>query len=320
MTPPAIRPAAESALAWVEAHREDFALDTGALHGGDVNRTWKPLGELAQVCVCVRRHTAAGDPLHRAASALLEHAWRQTRDGALFEELLRLEPFATYPLEVYAAFAAEGMRHQGFERLARTLLATRCWQVTEQEPNRRLGILNSERRSGFSPHAPSAPALRRTWLGGLPEPWTFERGAGYTLTHVVFHLTDWGRTPHTVPEDVARYLDLWLWPWLDGCLEDEQWDLACELLAVAASLPRPPGPGLLRQAWPLLAAAQDPEGGLPEVGAGLAGRTVRRDFTTCYHSTLMVVLAAALTLHRVERRTGPPAAAAPRAGSRGEVT
>ncbi|MCA1219781.1 DUF6895 family protein [Streptomyces sp. 8L] len=306
MTAPARAPSAsdvrdvgEAALRWTSEHRAHFRLgeDALALHG-DVNRTWKPLGELAQVCVSVRRATTPGDRLHTTASDLLRYAWRLTRDGDVFHDLLRLEPFSTYAVEVYAAFASAGLRHTGFEDLAATTVRTRSWRLTEQQPNRRLGLLNSERRVGFPPHRPVAEALRATWLGGLPEPWTFESASGYTLTHVVFHLTDWGGDPAGVPADVAAYLTAWLPAWLDSCVEDDQWDLACELLAVAASLPERPRAETLKGAWSALAAAQDEAGALPETGPGAVGRAVRRDFTACYHSTLMAAFAAALTLGR----------------------
>jgi len=294
-----VRDLGEAALTWVSAHRDGFALDEDALaEHGNVNTTWKPLGELAQVCVSVRRHTGRTDPLHVLASDLLSFAWQQTGRGALFMELQRLEPFATYPLEVYAAFASAGLRHDRYESATATVARTRGWHVTEQEPNRRLSVLNSERRSGITPHGDMARALERTWLAGLPEPWTFELPSGYTLTHVVFHLTDWGLTPRAVPPQVADYLRHWLPPWLDTCLEDEQWDLCCELLAVASSLPGPPERALLDEAWARLSAAQDDSGAVPEVG-GRGSRTTAPAFLDCYHSTLMTAFAAALTLDRL---------------------
>ncbi|WP_330267252.1 DUF6895 family protein [Streptomyces griseorubiginosus] len=307
---PEVRPArgvrelGEAALRWVSAHRDGFALDEDALaEHGDVNTTWKPLGELAQVCVCVRRHTERTDPLHVLASDLLAFAWQQTGRGALFVELQRLEPFATYPLEVYAAFASAGLRHDRYENATATVARTRGWQVTEQEPNRRLSVLNSERRSGLPEHGDMGRALERTWLAGLPEPWTFELAAGYTLTHVIFHLTDWGLTPRAVPPPVADYLRHWLPPWLDTCLEDEQWDLGCELLAVASSLPGPPERALLQESWARLAVAQDDTGAVPEVG-GRGSRTTAPAFLDCYHSTLMTAFAAALTLDRLRAADG----------------
>lgn len=295
-----IRRVGGAALRWLSDNRDGFRLGDDALEAdGDVNRSWKPLGELAQLCVSVRRHTHPGDPLHRIASDLLTFAWQQTGQGSLFLELHRLEPFATYPLEVYAAFASAGLRHTGYEKAAAPVVRTRGWQMTEQEPNRRLSVLNSERRSGFPLHGECGEALRRTWLGALPEPWMFEGPAGYALTHVIFHVTDWGHTVWHVPPPVAAYLATWLPPWLDTCLEDEQWDLSCELLAVAASLPRPPSRSLVEEAWGALAGAQDASGALVEVGPGRRGKTYPHTFLTCYHSTLVAVFAAVLTLSRL---------------------
>ncbi|WP_328431078.1 DUF6895 family protein [Streptomyces sp. NBC_00453] len=289
-----------AALAWVSAHRDDFALRDDALTAdGQVDRTWKPLGELAQTCASVRLHTEPSDPLHACVSDLLTFAWQQTGEGELFLRLQRLEPFATYPLEVYSVFAGAGLRHAGYETAAATVARTRGWRLTEQEPTRRLGLLGAERRSGIQRPEQAAQALNRTWLGGLPEPWMFERSSGYALTHVVFHLTDWSRTPQGIPADLAAYLADWLPPWLDGCLDAGMWDLGCELLIVAASLPRPPDPAMLHDAWTRIARAQHDSGALrvddPDPGHD-PGTYAEPEFLHCYHSTLMAAFAAALTV------------------------
>ncbi|MDO0938578.1 hypothetical protein QQY66_45225 [Streptomyces sp. DG2A-72] len=293
-----IREVAAGAFAWLSAHRGDFTLGDDALTAdGHVDATWKPLGELAQTCASVGAHTPPSDPLHACACDLLRFAWQQTGRGELFLRLQALEPFATYPLEVYSVFAAAGLRHSGYEAAAATTARTRGWRLTEQEPTRRLGVLKAEHRSGIHRPEQDTQVLRRTWLGGLPEPWTFERSSGYALTHVVFHLTDWGRTPEGVPADLAAYLADWLPPWLDTCLDAGMWDLSCELLIVAASLPSPPHPGTLQHAWPRIARAQHASGALPEQGPrGDAGADPEPDFRRCYHSTLMAAFAAAQTL------------------------
>ncbi|WP_320783743.1 DUF6895 family protein [Streptomyces sp. CRN 30] len=300
----------EAALAWLTAHREEFVLGEDALAPeGRVNDSWKPLGELAQVCVSVRGRTAPTDPVYATVTDLLAFAWRQTRHGALFLQLQRLEPFATYPLEVYAPFASAGLRHPGYEAAAAAVARTRGWQLTEQQPTRRLGVRMAERRSGMRAPEPGPEAVARTWLGGLSEPWTFERSSGYQLTHVVFHLTDWGCGADGLPPALASYLAHWLPPWLDSCLEARDWDLACELLAVAATLPRPLDPATLRDAWDRTAAAQHTTGALPEQGEGPAAdersaEGAGRYFAGTYHSTLMAAFAAALTLGRPHGR-GP---------------
>ncbi|MGW6296937.1 DUF6895 family protein [Streptomyces sp. NPDC055058] len=308
------RQVAEDALRWVAAHRAHFLLGDDALAAdGRVDRSWKPLGELAQVCATVSRHTAPGDPLHAYAVTLLDFAWEQTRQGELFLRLQELEPFATYPLEVYAALAAAGFRHPRFEAATAVVGRTRGWRLTEQEPTRRLGVLHAEERAGIRRTGPAPEAVARTWLGGLPEPWTFERSAGYALTHVVFHLTDWGRASDRLPADLAGYLADWLPAWLDTSLEAGMWDLACELLAVAATVPHPADDPLFREGWDRVRTAQRPSGALPEeAGTPTAAPPAEGYFAGHYHSTLMAAFAAVLT---TARQTGPAAGTArPRGG------
>ncbi|CAM5639609.1 hypothetical protein SPURM210S_08228 [Streptomyces purpurascens] len=240
------RQVAEDALAWVSAHRERFALGEDALAAdGQVNRSWKPLGELAQVCATVSRHTAPPDPLHACAADLMTFAWQQTGRGELFVRLQRLEPFATYPLEVYAAMAAAGLRHPGYEAATATVARTRGWRLTEQEPTRRLGVLNAETRSGIRPSDAMPQALQAEHLAGraaraldlravlrlLPHPRGLpphrlgaRRARGRT--------TGPGRLPGRLAAALARHL----------LLDAGMWDLGCELLAVAASLPLLPNP------------------------------------------------------------------------------
>lgn len=320
MTAPAvpdIRRLAEDAVAWVSARRDRFALGDDALAAdGRVDATWKPIGELARICATVTHRTAPADPLHVNASALLEFAWEQTRRGEMFALLRRQEPFATYPLEVYAAFASAGFRHPAYEEAASVAARTRGWRLTEQDPTRRLGVLMAEESCGIHRPERATALLERTWLGGLPEPWTFERAAGYALTHVVFHLTDWGRADDGLPPDLARYLADWLPPWLDTCLDAELWDLSAELLAVTATLPRPLDEVVPPDAWQRLAAARDPSGGLREEGRDPADSETRdpaRYFATHYHSTLLAAFAAVLAT----ARPGAPARTGTRHGPQG---
>ncbi|GGV41211.1 hypothetical protein ABZX82_04730 [Streptomyces griseoflavus] len=319
-----VRRTAEDALAWVDTHRTGFTLGEDALAvDGEVDRSWKPLGELAQVCATVSRRTDPSDPLHARARSLLDLAWRETEEGELLLRLQRLEPFATYPLEVYAALASAGFQNRAFEEAAAVVARTRGWRLTEQDPTRRLGVLRAEECCGIRRPSPAPPGPPATWLGGLPEPWTFGRDAGYALTHVVFHLTDWGREAGGLPPVLAAYLADWLPPWLDTCLEARMWDLSAELLAVAAVVARPAGDPLPLDAWQVLRTAQRPAGELPveerdpppEESGGAAERLDgERYFLRHYHSTLMAAFAAVLTS---ARPAAAPAGTGARHGGRG---
>lgn len=72
---------------------------------------------------------------------------------------------------------------------------TTTWTALEMMPNRRLGVLNAERKLGLPPSSDFDQAVARTWLGQLPEPWTVQLHIAYDLTHTVFHLTNWGEAP-----------------------------------------------------------------------------------------------------------------------------
>ncbi|WP_328719959.1 hypothetical protein OHT52_10985 [Streptomyces sp. NBC_00247] len=306
-----VRGVRDRALTWAEDHLTGFVLPEDVLEPHTkVDHTLKPLGELAQLCGTAQRVIAPADPAHATAGRLIAFAWEQTRHGELLLELLRSEPFAAYPFEIYAAFAGHGLRHEGFERLARRIATTRGWAHTEQHANRQLGLINSERRVGVAPHADAEEVLRRTWLGGLCEPWMLERSSGYSLTHAAYHVTDWSTAPERMPADLDGYLRTWLPPWVDGCLESHQWDLTGELLAVGAGLPGPPPVELFAAAWPVLARVQHPGGSLPETGPPVAlpedavpGDGEPYPFLACYHSTLVTAFAASLTVARLEEST-----------------
>ena len=82
------------------------------------------------------------------------------------------------------------------------------------------------------------------------------------------------------------------------------WDLSCELLVVAASLPDPPDPATLRDAWTRIARAQHDSGALPQRAAAPqsdAGADAEAGFLHCYHSTLMAAFAAAQTVTCLSR-------------------
>ncbi|MBW1603751.1 hypothetical protein JJV70_16875 [Streptomyces sp. JJ66] len=285
------------ALGWLADQRERFRPPPDAAERADPNTTVKPLGELGQLMAAVARRTEPADPAHATARALLDFAWSASGDGALFHALAHAEPHATYPLELYAGFTDAGFRHPGFEDFARVATATRGWRAGEREPTRTLAVLGAEHRLGLPPHRPPASVTAQTWLGGLPEPWAFERAAGYAATHHVFHVTGWGTDPGALPADTADYLTAWLPAWLGTCLEERLWDLAGELLAVSACLPEPLPAG---PEWRAYAAAQAPDGRFVEHGPPPAAPAADASgFRRAYHPTLVAAFASALALGRV---------------------
>lgn len=282
---------ATSALNWLDRMRPCFRLPADVTTDADPNTTLKPLGELAELTHLIRTHHPL-PAVRDLADGLFGFAWQETRDGALFGELIRREPRATYPVELYGVFAQAGLRDPGVEELVRTTTGLRGWRVAREDHTRTLGVLNAERRIGLRHHADFDAVLAMTGLGRAVEPWTLDRRAAYGVTHDVFHLTDWGRARQRMPVASAEYLRLWIPSWLENWLEEELWDLVGELLAVAACLPDPVPDAA---AWRLLAGAQGADGGVPETGAAPPpGTAAAEAFTACYHSTLVTAFAATL--------------------------
>ncbi|WP_333770565.1 DUF6895 family protein [Streptomyces sp. IBSBF 2435] len=292
------------ALRWLGSVRQAFRLPADVATDADPNTTLKPLGELAELMQVIQAlHPLA--PVREAAAELFGLAWKETRGGELFVELVRGEPVATYPVELYGVFARAGLRHPGAEELIGATTSLRRWRVPREDPTRTLNVLNAERRIGLPPHTDFDAVLASTGLGQRPEPWALDRKAAYGITHDVFHTTDWGRTPGRLPGPQAEYLRLWLPAWTETWSEERLWDLVGEFLALSACLPGAPYDPA---AWRRFAANRTADGAVPEAGGPPPpGATPGEVFTACYHSTLVAAFAATLA------RAAPPAPGA-RAG------
>ncbi|MFK0290262.1 DUF6895 family protein [Streptomyces sp. NPDC090442] len=277
-------------LGWLTEWRDHFRLPPDATTDADPNLTLKPLGELAELTQLIASCHPRAD-FRAAAQGLFAFAWREAREGELFAELIRGEPHATYPVEIYGAFAQAGLRHPTVEELVLTTTGLRGWRVAREDHTRTLGVLNAERRIGLPQHAAFDPEFALTGLGLLPEPWALDRKAAYGVTHDVFHLTDWGRNRRRLTPEAVGYLRLWLPSWLENWLEEQLWDLVGELLAVAACLPSAPYDAA---AWRRLAGAQAADGGVPETGAAPRPDDPTEAFRACYHSTLVTAFAGTL--------------------------
>jgi|GEM_PF-1368091 len=295
----------EGALRQLAAMRPSFRLPDDVATDADPNLTLKPLCELAELAhVILTLHPVP--TLRDAAAELFAFAWKETRDGELFCDLVRGEPLAAYPVELYGVFARTGLRHPGAEELIAATTSLRRWGVAREDHTRTLSVLNAERRIGLPPHADFAAVLARTGLGALAEPWALDRKAAYGITHDVFHATDWGRAGRGLPAAQAAYLRLWVPAWTELWLDEQLWDLVGEFLAVSACLPGAPYDP---RAWRRLAAARRSDGALPETAGPLPADAPPYElFTGCYHSTLVAAFAATLTR---ARPPAPPRASRP---------
>ncbi|MEU0271564.1 hypothetical protein [Streptomyces sp. NPDC006307] len=283
------------ALGWLHRNRHlgSFPADTSA-ELADPDGVYKPLGESALAAGMARRAAGVLPDEENAARALLEFGWDQLRRGDLLYERQLRYPAMTDPLEVYAPFAAAGYRHGRLDGLLAHLTATGSYWAVEQLPNRRLAVANAARLTGLPVDGDWASLTEATWLGRRPEPWLLDWMTAYCMTHTVFHVTDWGRRPHALPDPVVEYLTHWLPVWMEVWAEISEWDLLAELVIVDACLPQP---RCTADVWRRLASVQRADGLVPRDGKPVDSGE-RQAFTDHHHTTAVAVMAGALTLLR----------------------
>jgi hypothetical protein len=284
----------EGALAWLGSMRGSFALARDVPDdqiGGDA---LKALAELTLAAGIVRREAVAGAGCAQTAQGLLDFAWQQLDEGDLLYRLQEQTPATTYPLEIYSPFPPAGYRHERFDRLTAHLLGLRASRVIEHVPNRRLAVVAAARRVGVPVSDDVAALVRQTWLGGTPEPWMLDAFTGYSVTHTVFHLTDYGDHPEGLPDRLQDYLHQWLPVWVEVFCETRSWDLLLELLIVGTCLRRPL---FFPAIWERVAAAQRADGLVPN---GMTKPPVdsQRAWRNHHHPTIVAVVAGTLTLSR----------------------
>ncbi|MFF4955326.1 DUF6895 family protein [Streptomyces chattanoogensis] len=286
----------DRALTWLDKHRDFFRLtDEDRATGAALIERLKPIGELAINMQVLFREGVAGSRQHARAGQLLDFAWRELLDGGnVLAALQHQEPLSPVPLEVYATFHELGHRHPALETALEVPRRTAAWTALEMVPNRRLGVLNAERKMQLPPSADFDQALAATWLGRMPEPWTVQQHIAYDLTHTVFHITNWGEAPERIPPALADYLARYLPAWMEDWADLEHWDLLGELLVVDACLPRPALDGAM---WERYAAAQSDSGAMPIQRAMPAGDP-EEVFDLVHHPTLVAAFASAMATSR----------------------
>ncbi|MGX1975624.1 DUF6895 family protein [Streptomyces kronopolitis] len=301
-SPALLHAVGDRALTWLDNNRERFRLAPADFaDNATVTERLKPIGELGLNMQVLFREGVAGSRQKARAGQLLDFAWRELLDGGnVLARLQHDEPLSPVPLEIYATFHELGRRHPGLEETLAISRRTTTWTTLEMVPNRRLGVLNAERKLGLAPSSDFDEAMARTWLGQLPEPWTVQLHIAYDITHTVFHLTNWGEAPDRIPPAVAEYLTRYLPAWLEDWADLEHWDLLGELLVVDACLPRP---ALDAELWERYAAAQSPGGAMP-IHHGMPQGDPTQVFDQVHHPTLVAAFASAMATSRAMSAVG----------------
>ncbi|MCM2426806.1 DUF6895 family protein [Streptomyces sp. RKAG337] len=286
------------ALGWLHEHHRRGALPEGT--GTDVSDppgVYKAIGELALAASLVVRESVSGATGLRQARDMMDHAWGQFGEGDLLYARLLRYPLMTDSLETYAHLARGGYRHEPMQQLLRQITGLRSVRSVEHHPNRALAVANAARVTGLEGTGRAGDweeLIRATWLGNTPEPWLIDWLTGYSMTHTVFHVTDWGRRPEDLPDDIGDYLAAWLPAWIDIWAEVGEWDLLGELMIVGSCLKEPyldPG------AWELMAGIQHEDGLVPRDASAVSDDPDDR-FADQQHTAVVAAIAGTLAVSR----------------------
>ena len=297
-------------LSWIEAHREHFALPPGPPDLDDLFPL-KVLAELARIADVLGRSSKLPADVGERVADLLRFAWEQFGEGQLFATLLVARPYVVLGT-MYSIFERHGYCHAG----TRTLLARLSIPggvSSRRFPPRRGPVLSAPAPFGTDGAAVLALGLALAWRQmGIPSPWSEDRlfpltwlsrrldvatlsdSEAYSLSHVVFFMTDFGDRPGGLPGECRDYLSERCPGWMEALRRRSNLDLYSELAMVLSCLGEP----VPDEVETVLRRAQKDDGMLP--GPGLRSRRRlegiedpgRRLFLENYHTTLTGILAS----------------------------
>lgn len=212
----------------------------------------------------------------------------------------RIELFPFYAA-AHAAAASFGARIPRLRRLLQRIIDLHDADLVQRGPWENIDLRYHLDAGGLRHRMPPMKALFRASTAYRMPPIPLARTYdAYATAHALFFVGDFGRRPvrpvlaglFAPTREYVRLL-LGTYTFL------KQWDLVAELIACCACLDgfRPP---LLASAWPGLLAAQQPAGWVPGTRfhprLGVRRSVAAKDyiFKTCYHATLVTLLAATI--------------------------
>ncbi|MFI8433548.1 DUF6895 family protein [Streptomyces sp. NPDC079020] len=294
------------ALRWLEEYVEWFAAPRWEEYLP--RRPFRP-GPLLELLGLVRLLDRSGLVPKEAAlpSRALDLAAGAAGEAEFARGLRRGDELFPYHLNLIALLEVLGRPQPGARAKCQALLAadagghTRAYRPVLSQVELRYFV----DRGGFTPPAalPALDVLHRRSIAALgPDVLQMTGDETYALAHVLFYVTDFGRTRRLLggPGEAAR-LRAPVRVLLGVHLARGSLDLLSELLLCAGALGfRGDDDPLVREGWGALATAQRRDGAVPspvhrpEVLSGLTGdRAAAYLFGTCYHTTLAAALAAA---------------------------
>ena len=270
---------ARRALDWVERSQSLFARPAKA-DDASLSAWIKSLGEVALAGHLVATSAAAAE-LGDRGRGLLGWAWSLLEEGRVLERLLEHAPARLALITIYPSFYRHGMTNQTLEELAVDL---------GKLGNRQVALpLAALMRTVGKPGKPLLEAARSRWLLRMQPGWMLGTQLGYSVTHTVFYLTDFGEHHDGLTSELLDYLRLWVPVWTEHYRRVGNFDLLGELIMIGSIV----GQHAPASAWDTLITAQHDDGMVP-AARGEPPPDGKTPFERNYHATLVAIAAVAI--------------------------
>jgi hypothetical protein len=288
-------------LSWVGEHVPEFAVDRVPSNPSpfakeNVSRL-KPASELGLTLLVLARCGVALPFLDDLAQWL----WRECDRGRLLLHLLLARNDFLPGCALYAPLRRLGFRADALDRVLSMLAGADMTPVLPLQPWSRLALQYNLWQLGL--RGDPRGDTRDLYVCSRPEPWVVSSEIAYAVTHEVFYLSDFGNEPLSDAR-LRRYLRTWVPYWAKIFIAQRDYDVTAELAMVWSCVTRSTAAA---SSSPLLAILdhQQDDGSLagPEGAGGFLrspGDTdERKRFLANYHTTLVLVMAAAMTLRHL---------------------
>ncbi|HEX3552958.1 MAG TPA: hypothetical protein VIA62_06985 [Thermoanaerobaculia bacterium] len=299
----------DGTLNWLTENLEQFDLpqeEDDRLAGNIlIDKRRKAFGELALALLLLNRFRFTRRCPERGR--ILDYvATRAQEPYFAFDMIRRPNLFPLY-LMVLLALEANGRILPGFRKRLQRVLDFGFIDALERTPWNQIDLRYYLDLAGLRHSMPNYASLYRLSSASRFPALTHLRNIDvYALTHIIFHLADFGRQDlrPILAERFAETRDVI--GWLLGLyVHRGNGDLVAELLICCRCLEFAPAT-FHSAGWACLAALQTGEGDIPDCGFALsnlpesAGAAARQRFLDNYHPTLVTLLAAILELGRAE--------------------
>lgn len=250
----------------------------------------KPMGELMLVADLLLRTS------HRKNDArdLLDFGWEELEKGKVLESILCSRPDLLTLSAIYAVFHVNGYHSESLKTQIERVVKTPGYFNLDLPAWRRLDLLHGLSSLNINTDQKISSVFKNSWLAEKYSYWTITDATAYGVTHTVFYMTDYGRKPDGLPEDIISYLSAVLPKWAEHYLQEGNYDLASEMFMSMGCIDTHPPYELINQ----FSAGQRKDGSYegPPFGAlnlvhGESDEE-RIGFLSDYHTTLVACMAA----------------------------